>query len=135
MKRFQNILTVSILLSILFAFGCSKSGVEAKLVGTWKMLDMTTDSAAPATFWIFYPDGRLVVINDPNCPDGDTAVGSYNVVIKSMFMRYVNVNRPHGVDGQYQIKLLKKKMLALTRVGWLDDRTYDHFLWREFTKE
>jgi len=133
MKLFQykKYLWLLILLPLL-TVSCKKRK-EQLIIGKWKLETYTLVKPEIPTQWIFDGDGVLTVMNERSGTDEDTIQGEYKVVMKSLVLTHLEINNPHALRGLWRVEKLNKKILVLSRVGWLDknDKT-NSYLRREF---
>jgi len=132
-SRFKTYIWLLLLVPIFF--GTCKKRKEQQLLGKWKVETLMLKPAENPAYWVFDESGKLLVLNDdPTHVDGDTAIGSYKVVMKSLVMAHLEIEKPGAFAGLWRIEKINSKILVIARVAFLNKYNKSHpYLRREFT--
>jgi hypothetical protein len=101
----------------------------------WKVETFTLEPSITPGYWVFDGDGGLKIYHDdPSGENGDTASGTYKIVMKSLFLAHVQINNPLSFRGLWRIEKINKNVLVLSRVAFLEksNKTSPYYR-REFT--
>jgi hypothetical protein len=102
---------------MVFQFACTKSGTENKLLGTWKVIDITNiNDTTRVEKWQFVADGKLKIFIDLNGHHDSLPNSVFQYTVKSykkLIVAPSDSAAPSDYCRDWQIQKLKKDVLIL----------------------
>ena len=136
MRLFNNSIYLWLLLLLPFFLCTCKKRDEQLIVGVWNVETFTLQPPLQQGYWVFDGDGRFKIYHDdPSNENGDTASGTYEIVMKSLVLAHLQINNPLSFRGLWRIERLNKDVLVISRVAFLEkSNKSDPYFRREFIR-